>query len=54
MRQKVTFAPTGKGSATTARVTIPSAYVELMKISKDNRDVDITFEDGKIIITKAK
>lgn len=53
MIKKAVFAPTGKGDAYTVRVTVPSAYVELLKITKEDRDINITYEDGKVIITKA-
>lgn len=53
MKGKVTFAQSGSGSIS-ARLTIPTAFVELLKINKDEREVEITFEDGKLIITKAE
>lgn len=53
MKGKVTFNKSGSGSKS-ARLTIPSILVELMKITEDDRKVNITFEDGKLIIEKDK
>lgn len=53
MKGKITFNKSGSGS-TSARLTIPSALVELMKITKDDREVIITFDDGKLIVEKVK
>lgn len=53
MQGKITFNKSGSGSKS-ARLNIPAAFVELLKITEDERDVDITFEDGKLIITKIK
>lgn len=53
MKGKITFNKSGSGSKS-ARLTIPTALVELMKITEDERDVEITFEDGKLVIEKVK
>lgn len=53
MKGKVTFNKSGKGS-TSARLTIPVALLELLKITENERDVEITFEDGKLIVEKSK
>lgn len=53
MRGKVTFAGSGSGSIS-ARLTIPVAFVELLKINADERNVDLTFDNGKLIVTKSK
>lgn len=53
MIKKVTFNKGGTGGHT-GRVILPSTYLELMKITKDDPNVDLTYEDGKIIIEKAK
>lgn len=42
-----------KGSQTT-RITLPVTWVREMGITEDSREVDITFQNGKIIIEKAK
>lgn len=51
MKGKVTFNKSGTGSVS-ARITVPNAFIELMKITKDERDIEITYEDGKLIIKK--
>lgn len=48
---KITFNESGKGSLS-GRLTIPVDLLKLMGIDKQNRDVEITFKDGKIIIEK--
>lgn len=53
MKCKVTFTSSGSGS-TNARLVLPAAFVEIMKITKDDRIVDVTYEDGKIIIQKSE
>ncbi len=52
MKRKILFHKGGTG-AVSARVTIPPEFLELMKITEDDRDVEITFQDGKLIIEKA-
>lgn len=51
MKGKVTFNKSGSGSIN-GKITIPKALIELMKFTKDDREVEITFEDGKLIIKK--
>ncbi|ACD14157.1 PemI [Clostridium botulinum] len=51
MKGKVTFNISGSGSKS-ARLTIPAALIELMKITEDNREVEITYEDGKLVVEK--
>lgn len=53
MKGKITFNKSGSGSKS-ARLTIPAALVELMKINEDEREVEITFENGKLIVEKSK
>lgn len=53
MIKKVTFNKGGSGGHT-GRVILPSTYLELMKITKDDPEVELIYEDGKIIIQKAK
>ena len=36
----------------TARVTIPPEFLYIMGITKEDREVEMTIEDGKIIIEK--
>ncbi|MEE1031147.1 MAG: AbrB/MazE/SpoVT family DNA-binding domain-containing protein [Ruminococcus sp.] len=54
-KAKVLFTNAGgsasKGSQTT-RITLPITWVRQMGITPENREVDIRFEDGKIIIEK--
>lgn len=56
-KAKVIFAMSGgsatKGSQTT-RITLPITWVREMGITPEERGVDISFKDGKIIIEKAK
>ncbi|WP_279022306.1 AbrB/MazE/SpoVT family DNA-binding domain-containing protein [Intestinibacter bartlettii] len=53
MKGKITFNKSGAGSKS-GRLTIPVAFLELLKITEEEREVDIRFEDGKIIIEKIK
>ena len=53
MKGTITFNNSGSGSKS-ARLTIPAALIELMNITEDERKVDITYENGKLIIEKAK
>ena len=53
MKGKITFNKSGSGSKS-ARLTIPAIIIELMKITEEEREVEITYEDGKIIIEKFK
>ncbi|EGT4247148.1 TPA: AbrB/MazE/SpoVT family DNA-binding domain-containing protein [Clostridioides difficile] len=48
---RVTFNKSGKGSFT-PRLILPMSWIKEMNISPDERDVLVTFEDGKIIIEK--
>ncbi len=56
-KAKVIFALSGgkasKGSQTT-RITLPITWVRDMGITPEDREVDIRFEDNKIIIEKKK
>jgi len=52
MKGKITFNSSGSGSKS-ARLTIPVALIELMNITEDERNVEIIFKDGKLIIEKA-
>lgn len=55
-KAKVLFTNAGgsasKGSQTT-RITLPITWVREMGITPEDREVDIFFEDGKIIIQKS-
>ena len=51
MRKKITFVKGGNGGVT-AKVTLPKEFLEALKISKGD-EVDITLENGRIIIEKA-
>lgn len=53
MKGKITFSKSGSGSKS-ARLTIPVALIELMKITEEEREVEITFENGKLIVEKSK
>lgn len=56
-KAKVIFALSGgkasKGSQTT-RITLPITWVREMGITPQEREVEIQFKDGKIVIEKAK
>jgi antitoxin component of MazEF toxin-antitoxin module len=51
MKGKVTFNKSGSGS-TSCRLTIPVAFVELLELTEDEREVEISFKDGKLIVEK--
>ncbi|HBF5480443.1 TPA: AbrB/MazE/SpoVT family DNA-binding domain-containing protein, partial [Clostridioides difficile] len=48
---RIGFNKSGKGSFT-PRLILPMSWIKEMNISPDERDVLVTFEDGKIIIEK--
>ena len=51
MKSKVTFNRSGSGSVS-GKVVIPAAFLEILKITKEERDIEITLEGNKIIIEK--
>ena len=51
MKGKITFNKNGNGSSN-AKLIIPKAFIELIEITEDNREVEITFKNGKLIIEK--
>ena len=53
MIKPITFNKGGSG-AYSGRVILPAKYLELMKVTKDEPNVDIRYEEGKIIIEKSK
>jgi bifunctional DNA-binding transcriptional regulator/antitoxin component of YhaV-PrlF toxin-antitoxin module len=53
MIKKVTFNKGGTGKSS-GRIILPAPYLELMKVTKEDPSVEITYQDGKIIIEKAK
>lgn len=48
---KVTFSKSGSGS-TTGRVVLPLDFLKAMNINEDNRDIQISYQFGRIIISK--
>lgn len=54
MIRKVTFAKATSGKTVNARLIIPSAYLEVLGIDENNRDVSIKLEGNKLIIEKAE
>ena len=52
MKGKITFNKSGSGSKS-GRLTIPVPFLELLKITEDERIVEITFKNDKLIIEKA-
>lgn len=51
MKGKITFNKSGSGSKS-ARLNIPVAFIELLNINENDREVDISFSDGKLVIKK--
>lgn len=51
MKSKVTFNKSGSNSVS-GRVTIPSAYLEILGITCDDREIYIVCDGEKIIIEK--
>ena len=47
----IQFAKSGSGSRTT-RLTIPVSFIDKLGITADNREVNVIYVNGKIIITK--
>ena len=48
---KINFNKSGSGSFS-GRITIPVEFLQLMNIDKDNREVEISYAFGRLIITK--
>ena len=51
MKSKVTFNKSGS-SSDSGRDTIPKEFLEIMKITKEDNNKNITYEDNKIILEK--
>lgn len=51
MKSKVTFNKSGNKSVS-GRVTIPSAFLEILNITCDDREIEITCDGSKILIEK--
>lgn len=51
MKSRVTFNKSGSGSKS-GRVTIPATLLEVLNITEEDREVEITYIDGKIVIEK--
>lgn len=47
----IQFAKSGSGSRTT-RITLPVSFIDKLGIMADNREVNVIYVNGKIIITK--
>ena len=45
------FAKGGSGSRTT-RLTLPVSFIDKLGVTADNREVNVIYVNGKIIITK--
>lgn len=52
MKSKVTFNKSGSKSVS-GRVTIPSVFLEILNITCDDREIEITCDGEKIIIEKS-
>ncbi len=48
---KITFSKSGAGNLT-PRLSLPAKWIKEMEINQENREVEVVFEDGKIIIQK--
>ncbi len=48
---KVLFSKSGSGSTTT-KITLPISWIKEMGINEENRDVEVSFDNGKIVIQK--
>ncbi len=53
MQRKVMFNKSGSGSVN-AKVIIPVAYLEVLGITEEERDIDVKLVGKKIVITKLK
>lgn len=53
MRRKITFNRSGSGSKS-GKIVIPVAFLELLDINEENREVFITLENDAIVIKKQK
>lgn len=51
MKGKIVFNKSGKNSRT-ARINIPSELYKQLNITEKDRDVELTVQDGKIVIKK--
>lgn len=51
MKGKITFNKSGSGSRS-ARLTIPVALLEVLKVNEEEREVNISVEGNKLIIEK--
>lgn len=49
---KVTYTTGGTGGTTT-RITLATKMIEALGVTRDDREVKVRLEDGKIIIEKA-
>ena len=52
MIKKITFNKGGTG-AKSGRIILPASYLEIMGITEDEPKVEVSYQDGKIIIEKA-
>ncbi|MDK2584237.1 AbrB/MazE/SpoVT family DNA-binding domain-containing protein [Romboutsia sedimentorum] len=50
---KISFTKSGSGSEST-RVSLPIKWIRELGITPDDREVEVTLEDDKIIISKKK
>ena len=53
MKRNVTFNKSGSGS-TSGRVVLPAAYLEILGITEEEREIEITLEGSRIIIEKVR
>lgn len=53
MKKNVNFNKGGKGKSS-GRIILPATYLELMEVTEENPSVEITYQDGKIIIEKVE
>lgn len=53
MKSKVYFSKSGSGSIS-GRVTIPKAYLNILKINELESEINIDIENGKLVIEKVQ
>lgn len=50
---KITFGKSGNGGIN-PRVSIPKSFLDKMKVTQEEREIEMTFDEEKMIITIAK
>lgn len=50
-KAKILFTKSGAGSRST-RITLPVSWIDVLNITQEDREVTLSLENGKIIISK--